>query len=159
MFNIKGGCYAKAIDMDPQTEPDIYYYAIRFVIVLENVVFNLHNHKVDFTDKSITENTRAPYPIEYISNALVPCLGPHPKNIIMLRCDAFGETSSPVAWQTCLPTTQTLSPPFFFLEESVSACFLVGAHSCRLIDCCSSPSFKRSAAVPPVRRLMPCTTL
>lgn len=89
VFNLEGGCYAKAINLDPQAEPDIYN-AIRFGTVLENVVFDPHSHDVDYADGSITENTRASYPIQYISNALVPCIGPHPKNIIMLTCDAFG---------------------------------------------------------------------
>ena len=90
VFNIEGGCYAKCINLDANAEPDIYN-AIRFGTVLENVVIDTSTQKVDFTDSSITENTRASYPIEYINNALVPCKGPHPKNIIMLTCDAFGE--------------------------------------------------------------------
>ncbi|KAL6645892.1 hypothetical protein ACP70R_017500 [Stipagrostis hirtigluma subsp. patula] len=69
MSNIKGGCYAK---------------------LLENVVFDEHTREVDYTDKSVTENTRAAYPIEYIPNAKIPCVGPHPKNVILLACDAFG---------------------------------------------------------------------
>ncbi|KAI3980289.1 hypothetical protein MKX01_001360 [Papaver californicum] len=58
--------------------------------VLENVVFDEHTREVDYTDKSVTENTRAAYPIEYIPNAKIPCVGPHPKNVILLSCDAFG---------------------------------------------------------------------
>jgi phosphoenolpyruvate carboxykinase (ATP) len=58
--------------------------------VLENVVFDEHTREVDYTDKSVTENTRAAYPIEYIPNAKIPCVGPHPKNVILLACDAFG---------------------------------------------------------------------
>mmetsp|Transcript_2691 Transcript_2691/g.7619 ORF Transcript_2691/g.7619 Transcript_2691/m.7619 type:complete len:640 (+) Transcript_2691:224-2143(+) len=89
VFNIEGGCYAKCINLDPMAEPDIYN-AIRFGTILENVVYNDNSHVVDFSDCSVTENTRASYPIEYINNALVPCMGPHPKNVIMLTCDAFG---------------------------------------------------------------------
>uniref|UniRef100_A0A0D6QV05 phosphoenolpyruvate carboxykinase (ATP) n=1 Tax=Araucaria cunninghamii TaxID=56994 RepID=A0A0D6QV05_ARACU len=87
--NIEGGCYAKCIDLSKEKEPDIWN-AIKFGTVLENVVFDEHTREVDYSDKSITENTRASYPIEFISNAKIPCVGPHPKNVILLTCDAFG---------------------------------------------------------------------
>lgn len=87
--NIEGGCYAKCIDLSREKEPDIWN-AIKFGTVLENVVFDEHTREVDYTDKSVTENTRAAYPIEYIPNAKIPCVGPHPKNVILLACDAFG---------------------------------------------------------------------
>ncbi|XP_073009088.1 phosphoenolpyruvate carboxykinase (ATP) 1-like isoform X1 [Typha latifolia] len=87
--NIEGGCYAKCIDLSKEKEPDIWN-AIKFGTVLENVVFDEHTREVDYTDKSVTENTRAAYPIEYIPNAKIPCVGPHPKNVILLACDAFG---------------------------------------------------------------------
>lgn len=87
--NIEGGCYAKCIDLAREKEPDIWN-AIKFGTVLENVVFEEHTREVDYTDKSVTENTRAAYPIEYIPNAKIPCVGPHPKNVILLACDAFG---------------------------------------------------------------------
>ncbi|PON97121.1 Phosphoenolpyruvate carboxykinase, ATP-utilizing [Trema orientale] len=87
--NIEGGCYAKCIDLSREKEPDIWN-AIKFGTVLENVVFEEHTREVDYTDKSVTENTRAAYPIEYIPNAKLPCIGPHPKNVILLACDAFG---------------------------------------------------------------------
>ncbi|KAK4374367.1 hypothetical protein RND71_005044 [Anisodus tanguticus] len=87
--NIEGGCYAKCIDLSREKEPDIWN-AIKFGTVLENVVFEEHTREVDYTDKSVTENTRAAYPIEYIPNAKIPCVGPHPKNVILLACDAFG---------------------------------------------------------------------
>ncbi|PRP73557.1 phosphoenolpyruvate carboxykinase [Planoprotostelium fungivorum] len=89
VFNIEGGCYAKAIDLSREQEPEIFD-AIRFGSVLENVVFDDQTREVDYHDVSLTQNTRACYPIEYISNARVPCVGPHPNNIIMLSCDAFG---------------------------------------------------------------------
>jgi hypothetical protein len=66
------------------------YEAIRFGTVLENVVFTERSRDVDFHDCSLTENTRAAYPIQFIQNARIPCVGPHPKNIIMLCCDAYG---------------------------------------------------------------------
>ncbi|KAL5705534.1 phosphoenolpyruvate carboxykinase (ATP) [Ranunculus cassubicifolius] len=87
--NIEGGCYAKCIDLSREKEPDIWN-AIKFGTVVENVVFEEHTREVDYTDKSVTENTRAAYPIEFIPNAKIPCVGPHPKNVILLACDAFG---------------------------------------------------------------------
>ncbi|RZC47017.1 hypothetical protein C5167_039976 [Papaver somniferum] len=87
--NIEGDCYAKCIDLSKEREPEIFN-AIKFGTVLENVVFDEHAREVDYTDKSVTENTRAAYPIEYIPNAKIPCVSPHPKNVILLSCDAFG---------------------------------------------------------------------
>jgi phosphoenolpyruvate carboxykinase (ATP) len=88
IYNIEGGCYAKAIFLSPESEPDIYQ-ALRFGSVLENVVYN-EKHEVDFDDKTITENTRGAYPIEYIKNAKIPCVAGHPTDAIFLTCDAFG---------------------------------------------------------------------
>ncbi|MFQ5570991.1 MAG: phosphoenolpyruvate carboxykinase (ATP) [Rhodothermales bacterium] len=89
IFNIEGGCYAKAIDLSAEKEPEIYA-AIRFGTVLENVVYDAETRAVDFSDTTITQNTRASYPIEYIPNAKIPCVGGHPDNIIFLTYDAFG---------------------------------------------------------------------
>ena len=89
IFNIEGGCYAKAIDLSPEKEPEIYS-AIKFGTVLENVVYDDRSHAVDYSDVSITQNTRASYPIEFIRTAKIPCLGGHPRNIILLTADAFG---------------------------------------------------------------------
>jgi phosphoenolpyruvate carboxykinase (ATP) len=89
VFNIEGGCYAKAINLSAEKEPEIFQ-AIRFGTVLENVAYSPQTHEVDYDDTSITENTRASYPIEFIPNAKIPCVGGHPKNIIFLTCDAFG---------------------------------------------------------------------
>lgn len=89
VFNIEGGCYAKCIDLSPEKEPEIFN-AIRFGSVLENVVFNKDSRLVNYADSSLTENTRCAYPIDYIPNAKIPCVGGHPKNIILLTCDAFG---------------------------------------------------------------------
>lgn len=87
--NIEGGCYAKAIHLDPNKEPEIYQ-AIKKGSILENVVFDSVSKKVDYNNKSITENTRASYPIEFIPNVKIPCVGGHPNHIIFLTCDAFG---------------------------------------------------------------------
>jgi phosphoenolpyruvate carboxykinase (ATP) len=88
-FNIEGGCYAKAIDLSAENEPDIFN-AIRFGTVLENVVYDSESRAVDYTDTSITQNTRASYPIKFIDNVQMPCIAGHPENIIFLTCDAFG---------------------------------------------------------------------
>ncbi|WP_297797538.1 phosphoenolpyruvate carboxykinase (ATP) [uncultured Eudoraea sp.] len=88
-FNIEGGCYAKAINLSAEKEPDIFN-AIKFGTVLENVVYDKFTREVDYTDTSITQNTRASYPIEYIDNVQIPCIAGHPENIIFLTCDAFG---------------------------------------------------------------------
>jgi len=90
LSNIEGGCYAKAINLSSEKEPEIWD-AIRFGCVLENVGFRDEvTNEVDYSDTTITENTRACYPIEHISNCVIPCLGPHAKNVIFLACDAFG---------------------------------------------------------------------
>jgi len=89
VFNIEGGCYAKAINLSAENEPEIFH-AIRFGTVLENTVQDPDTREVDFTDSSLTQNTRASYPIEYIPNAKIPCVGGHPRNILLLTCDAFG---------------------------------------------------------------------
>merc|ERR1711981_465257 len=89
VFNIEGGCYAKCLGLSAEKEPDIFN-AIRFGSVLENVVMDPITREVDFTDAKYTQNTRLCYPIEYMSNAKVPCIAGHPKNIIFLTCDAFG---------------------------------------------------------------------
>lgn len=89
VFNIEGGCYAKAIDLTPESEPDIFL-ALRFGAVLENVVLDERNRHVDFHDTRITQNTRGAYPIEFIRNARIPCIAGHPTDVIFLTCDAFG---------------------------------------------------------------------
>ena len=99
VFNIEGGCYAKAIDLAPETEPEIFQ-ALRFGAVLENVVYDVDSHHVDFHDTSITQNTRGAYPIEFIRNARIPCVAGHPTDVIFLTCDAFG----------ILPPVSRLSP-------------------------------------------------
>ncbi len=89
VFNIEGGCYAKAIDLTPEAEPDIFQ-ALRFGAVLENVVFDPDTHHVDFHDTSITQNTRGAYPIEFIRNAKITSVAGQPTDVIFLTCDAFG---------------------------------------------------------------------
>ncbi|GAA5804605.1 phosphoenolpyruvate carboxykinase [ATP] [Helicostylum pulchrum] len=89
VFNIEGGCYAKCIDLSGEKEPDIFN-AIKFGAILENVVLDEETREVDYSDDFLTENTRCAYPIYHIPNAKIPCMGGHPKNIILLTCDAFG---------------------------------------------------------------------
>ncbi len=89
IFNIEGGCYAKAINLSAESEPDIYQ-ALRFGAVLENVVYDPRTHVVDYTDTTITENTRGCYPIEFIRASKIPCIAGHPTDVVFLTCDAFG---------------------------------------------------------------------
>ena len=89
VFNIEGGCYAKAIDLSAENEPDIYN-AIRYGTVLENVAYDSKTREVDYSDTSITQNTRVSYPIHYIDNVQIPCLAGNANNVIFLTCDAFG---------------------------------------------------------------------
>ncbi len=89
IFNIEGGCYAKAIFLTREAEPQIFD-ALRFGAVLENVIYDEAHHHVDFSNTSITENTRGAYPIDYVQNAKIPCVGGHPSDVIFLTCDAFG---------------------------------------------------------------------
>ena len=89
IFNFEGGCYAKAIDLTEEKEPDIYR-AIKHGAILENIVFHENSRKPDYTDASITQNTRVSYPIYHIENALEVSKGAVPKNIFFLTADAFG---------------------------------------------------------------------
>jgi len=89
IFNFEGGCYAKVIDLSAEKEPQIYA-AIKPNALLENIVFKPGINEVDYKDGSITENTRAAYPIFHIPNAKEPSYGGDPKNIFFLTCDAFG---------------------------------------------------------------------
>lgn len=89
IFNIEGGCYAKCIDLSAVREPQIYS-AIRFGTVLENVVLDPVTRQPDYADGSLTENTRAAYPVEFIPGALIPGVAGHPKRILFLTADAFG---------------------------------------------------------------------
>ncbi|GAB4240012.1 MAG: phosphoenolpyruvate carboxykinase (ATP) [Ekhidna sp.] len=89
VFNFEGGCYAKVIDLTEEKEPDIYN-AIRYGAILENTCFKEGTREVDYENSSVTENTRASYPIHHIRNAIEPSIGGIPKNIFFLTCDAFG---------------------------------------------------------------------
>jgi phosphoenolpyruvate carboxykinase (ATP) len=89
-FNFEGGCYAKTINLRAEAEPEIYATTHRFGTVVENMVFDPETLELDFDDDSLTANMRCAYPLEAISNASATGLGGHPKNIIMLTCDAFG---------------------------------------------------------------------
>jgi phosphoenolpyruvate carboxykinase (ATP) len=90
IFNFEGGCYAKDINLSASSEPDIYQTTQMFGTVLENVVLDPVTREVQFADHSITENTRASYPLEYIRNHVPSGRGGHPRNIILLTADAFG---------------------------------------------------------------------
>ena len=90
IFNFEGGCYAKVINLSPESEPDIYRTTQMFGTVLENVVLDPATKKVRFADQSITENTRASYPLEYIPHHVKGGRGGHPRHIVFLTADAFG---------------------------------------------------------------------
>ena len=89
-FNFEGGCYAKTINLSREAEPEIYDTTEKFGTVIENMVFDPNTKELDFDDDSLTANMRCAYPLHYISNASNTAMGGHPKNIIMLTCDAFG---------------------------------------------------------------------
>jgi len=109
IFNFEGGCYAKVINLSPESEPDIYRTTQMFGTVLENVVLDPATKKVKFADQSITENTRASYPLHYIRNHVERGRGGHPRNVVFLTADAFG----------VLPPIARLTPQqamYFFLS-------------------------------------------
>jgi phosphoenolpyruvate carboxykinase (ATP) len=93
IFNFEGGCYAKAINLDKDKEPEIYN-AIQHGTLLENVVYDLETKEIDFDDNKKSENSRICYPINFIENSLgskkLKSAGPHPESIIFLTCDAYG---------------------------------------------------------------------
>jgi phosphoenolpyruvate carboxykinase (ATP) len=90
VFNFEGGCYAKVIKLSPEGEPEIYETTRRFGTVLENVGIDVHTRRLNLDDDSLTENTRAAYPISHIPNASRTGLGDHPENVVFLTADAFG---------------------------------------------------------------------
>jgi phosphoenolpyruvate carboxykinase (ATP) len=90
VFNMEGGCYAKTIRLSASAEPDIYEATRKFGTILENVGYNTETGRIDLNDASLTENTRAAYPISHIPRATRKGLAGHPTNIIMLTADAYG---------------------------------------------------------------------
>jgi phosphoenolpyruvate carboxykinase (ATP) len=90
VFNFEGGCYAKVIKLSAEAEPEIFSTTKRFGTVLENVVIDPDTRALLLDLDTITENTRAAYPIDFIGNAVIPGIGGHPKNVMFLTADAFG---------------------------------------------------------------------
>ncbi|CAN5689318.1 phosphoenolpyruvate carboxykinase (ATP) [soil metagenome] len=90
VFNFEGGCYAKVINLDPAAEPEIYETTRKFGTILENVAIDVRTGRLDLDDASLTENTRAAYPITHIPNASLDGIGAHSSTVIMLTADAFG---------------------------------------------------------------------
>ncbi|MDD3920183.1 MAG: phosphoenolpyruvate carboxykinase (ATP) [Eubacteriales bacterium] len=89
IFNVEGGCYAKCINLSKENEPDIWN-AIKFGSLVENVIMDPETREFDFEDKTLTENTRVGYPVNYINNAVIPGMAGHPKAVVFLTADAFG---------------------------------------------------------------------
>ena len=90
VFNFEGGCYAKTINLSREAEPEIYACTHKFGTVLENVILDAATRQIDLDDDTLTENTRAAYPITHLDQIVQEGIGGHPKNLIMLTCDAFG---------------------------------------------------------------------
>jgi len=90
VFNMEGGCYAKVINLSPEAEPEIYQTTRMFGTILENVALDVNTRRIDLDDNSLTDNTRASYPLTHIPNIVPEGYGPHPKNIMFLTADAFG---------------------------------------------------------------------
>ena len=90
LFNFEGGCYAKVINLSPEAEPEIYATVHRFGTVLENVILDPATRVPDLANGSLTENTRACYPLDFIPSVNLSGMAPHPENVIMLTADAFG---------------------------------------------------------------------
>ena len=90
IFNFEGGCYAKVIRLSKEAEPEIYTTTKRFGTILENVIMNPRTHKIDLDDDSLTENTRASYPLSHLPDYVKSGMSGHPRSIIMLTADAFG---------------------------------------------------------------------
>ena len=90
IFNFEDGCYAKVIELSPTAEPQIYACTRHFGTILENVIWDPVSRAIDLDDPSLTENTRASYPLDFIENAIAEKRGGHPKNVIFLTCDASG---------------------------------------------------------------------
>ncbi len=107
VFNFEAGCYAKVIELSPAAEPQIHACTRKFGTILENVVFDPVTRLIDLDDDTITENTRASYPLEFIENAVCEKRAGHPKNIILLTCDASG-VMPPVARLTVEQTMYQL---------------------------------------------------
>ncbi len=99
IFNFEGGCYAKVIRLSPVSEPDIYECTRRFGTVLENVAVDVETRRLDLDDETLTENTRACYPLTHLNKVVRDGCAGHPKNVILLTCDAFG-VLPPVAMLT-----------------------------------------------------------
>ena len=113
VFNIEGGCYAKCIGLKREHEPEIYD-AIRFGSMLENVITDEKGHP-DYDDGSLTENTRAGYPVDFIDNAVIPGVGGVPNTVIFLTADAFG-----------------VLPPISRLNEQAAAYYFVSGYTSKL---------------------------
>ena len=114
IFNLEGGCYAKIINLSADCEPEIFS-AIKPGALVENAVLFKNSNKIDFSDKSITENTRTSYPLVYIPNAKLPSLSGHPQNIFFLTCDAYG-----------------VLPPISLLNEEQAMYYFINGYTAKI---------------------------
>ena len=114
IFNFEGGCYAKIINLSAGCEPEIFN-AIKPGALVENAVFFENSNEIDFSDKSITENTRASYPLNYIPNTKMPSLSGHPQNIFFLTCDAYG-----------------VLPPISLLNEEQAMYYFINGYTAKI---------------------------
>lgn len=114
VFNFEGGCYAKVINLSKEKEPQIFN-AIRFGSIAENVIMDPITREIDYGDGSITENTRATYPVEFIENSLIPGKAGHPSNILFLTADAFG-----------------VMPPIALLDENLAMYHFLSGYTSKL---------------------------
>lgn len=114
VFNFEGGCYAKVINLKKEHEPDIYN-AIKPGALLENVVFEPDTKRVDFTNASVTQNTRVSYPIDFIKKIKKPSVGKYPSNVFFLTCDAFG-----------------VLPPVSRLDENQAAYHFISGYTAKI---------------------------
>jgi len=114
IFNLEGGCYAKIINLSADCEPEIFS-AIKPGALVENAVLFKNSNKIDFSDKSITENTRTSYPLVYIPNAKLPSLSGHPQNIFFLTCNAYG-----------------VLPPISLLNEEQAMYYFINGYTAKI---------------------------
>ena len=120
VFNFEGGCYAKVIGLSEFAEPEIYATTHMYGTILENVTYDPVTRLIDLDDELVTENTRASYPLEFISNAVPEKKAGHPKNVIMLTCDASGVMPPIARLSFKVPTEEELDHDYLWRVHKVT---------------------------------------